>query len=117
MENEKMIILQMISDGKISADDGVKLIKAFNSSTGDSGFSEKLSHGKEKFKSAVKGAEPKMRKTVHNITGNVSGLARNVSTTFKSFFDVKKPEEPYKSSNIDDDNIIDSSNIVSDDNK
>jgi transcriptional regulator len=68
MKEERIMILKMVDEGKITADDGVKLLKALSRS-GDT--EEKISKAAKHFKDRVsdiaKEAEPKVKKAAHDI--------------------------------------------------
>ncbi len=65
MQEEKMTILKMVDDGKITADDAVKLLKAM-------GGSDRLSAVKEKVTALSQNARPIVKKAA-NVAKHVAG--------------------------------------------
>ncbi len=68
MKEEKMAILKMVEDGKITADDAVKLMSAMNSGSAFSDVKEKLS-------SLTKDAKPVVKKAANMAKTVAGGIA------------------------------------------
>jgi polyhydroxyalkanoate synthesis regulator phasin len=85
MKDERMMILQMVSDGKISTDDGVKLLKALNKSADTE---EKVAKAAKQFKDKVsdiaKDAEPKVKKVAHNLKVKSGEVADEIGERIKA---------------------------------
>lgn len=85
MKEERIMILKMIDEGKISVDDGVKLLKAINKS---SDTEEKITNVAKQFKSKVsdmaKEAEPKVKKVAYDLKVKSSELADEISERIKT---------------------------------
>jgi hypothetical protein len=90
MKEERMMILKMVDEGKISADDGVKLLKALNKSVDTE---EKLSKAAKQFKSKVgdfaKEAEPKVKKAAHDIRVKSGEVAEVIGEKIKNRMNAK----------------------------
>jgi polyhydroxyalkanoate synthesis regulator phasin len=68
MKEERIMILKMVDEGKITADDGVKLLKALSRSVDtEEKISKAAKHFKEKVSDIAKEAEPKVKKAAHDI--------------------------------------------------
>jgi hypothetical protein len=91
MKEERMMILKMVDEGKISADDGVKLLKALNKSVDTE---EKLSKAAKQFKSKVgdfaKEAEPKVKKAAHDIKIKSGEVAEVIGEKIKNKMNTAK---------------------------
>ena len=85
MKEERIMILKMVDEGKISVDDGVKLLKAINKA---SDAEEKISNAAKQFKSKMsdiaKEAEPKVKKVANDLKIKSSELADEISERLKS---------------------------------
>jgi transcriptional regulator len=85
MKDERMMILQMVSDGKITTDDGVKLLKALNKSADTE---EKVAKAAKQFKSKVsdiaKDAEPKVKKVAHELKVKSGEMADEIGGRLKA---------------------------------
>ncbi len=85
MKEERLMILRMIDEGKISADDGVKLLKALSKS-GDT--EEKISKAAKQIKDKVtdiaKEAEPKVKKAAQDLKVKGGEVANEIGEKIKS---------------------------------
>lgn len=85
MKEERIMVLKMIDEGKITADDGVKLLKALSKS-GDT--EEKISKAAKQFKDKVtdiaKEAEPKVKKAAQDLKKRGGEVADEIGEKIKS---------------------------------
>lgn len=110
MQEERMAILKMVEEGKISPNDAVKLMYALNSERPKRDFciEEKFNKAsqamdefakdvREKMSSVAKEVEPKFKKTTHTIIEKTSEIVDELAQALREA--VKNAEE-----NINDDN-------------
>lgn len=124
MKDERMYILKMIEDGKISADEGVKLFAAITKNKQCKGknqkdnfskadFEEKMNKVakatdsfakeiKEKVETVAKDAEPKVKEVTRVIVDRTSTFANDVMNTLKNTFENKDSKDSDEYEIIDD---------------
>lgn len=115
MKEERLMILKMVEDGKISADDAVKLMNSLNSTDGlkECDVEEKLRRVarnmdsftkdlRDKISSMAKDVEPKFRSTTKAVIEKTSEVvdefAKNLKDAVKSFDSYQEEDEEKKES-------------------
>lgn len=89
MREERMAILKMIENGKITADEGVKLLNAINSGTKKS---DVISDVKNRVTKFAKGAEPKVKA----VAGKVADKSMEIGAGVKKKVEEKIAESKHK---------------------
>ncbi len=85
MKEERIMILKMVDEGKISADDGVKLLKALSrSADAEEKISKAAKHIKNKVSDFAKDAEPVVKKAAHDIKVKSGEMADEIGEKIKS---------------------------------
>ena len=100
MQEEKMMILKMLEDGKITADEAVKLMDALKG-----GGDNKLSAVKERVNSFVKDAKPAIKKAA-GAAKEVSGIAAGVAKKSMDIIGAKLTEIKNRPRNADFDGDV-----------
>ncbi|WP_317367155.1 hypothetical protein [uncultured Tyzzerella sp.] len=85
MTNERMMILEMIKDGKISVDDGVKLLNALNKNN-SSNFDDFANDIKYKIYNMPKPNTEKIKENAQIIINKTEGLFDDFTKSIKDFF-------------------------------
>ncbi|MCD7855194.1 MAG: hypothetical protein LUG66_06230 [Clostridiales bacterium] len=88
MKEERMFILNMLNDGKITSDDACKLLAALKTSDGKSSSSSEIGDKVEKYAKDIKAKVSKMAKdaepTVKKYAGAVSDKIDDIRESFKT---------------------------------
>ena len=90
MQEERMQVLKMVDEGKITVDEATKLLEGLRATGGDKQFEEKFqafaSDMKEfckdvacKINEATKKAEPKVKEFAKNVASKTAEVADNIS--------------------------------------
>ncbi len=128
MKEERVMILKMIEEGKISADDGVKLLNALKGENGSfkkKDFEEKFSKAaksldafakdfKGKVEEFAKDAEPKVKEASQVVWEKTASAFDDLSKTIKNIFETKDEKKNKNDDIIDDEKDINKSDEADD---
>ena len=98
--NERIMILEMVRDGKISVDDGVKLLNAINKNT-SSGFEDFTNDLKYKFNNIPKPDTNKIKQNTQAFFNKTEEIFDDFTQSIKDFF---TPDDKINQDNSD--NVI-----------
>ncbi len=128
MKEERMAILKMVEEGKISTDDAVKLLDSIAAQKKSSGFDEKINKAarsmdcfakevKEKVSEAAKDFEPKVKNTAKIIVEKTTAFVDELSQALKDVGEKRGTNEnEEKHDEVLDNYDNDGNNIVNNDN-
>ena len=101
MINERIMILEMIKDGKISVDDGVKLLNALNKNS-SSNFNDFKNDLKYKFNNIPKPNTEKIKEGAQVLFNKTEVLFDDFTKSVKDFFNTNEIKE----NNTQEDKVI-----------
>ncbi len=102
--NERIMILEMIKDGKISVDDGVKLLNAVNKNSSSS-FEDFTNDIKYKFNNIPKPDAQKIKQNTKEFFNKTEEVFDDLTKSIKDFF-TQNEKKDYDSSNDDRSNDV-----------
>ena len=117
MKEERMYILTMLNEGKITADEAVCLLNAL-ASTEPRGFDEFAKSVKEKAVNFAEMAEPKVKKAAKDIKDKSVEVFGSIKGKFKEMKENDNINDAEESEYVivsDEDEIIDASDDISED--
>ncbi len=103
MVNERMMILEMVKDGKISVDDGVKLLNAIKQPT-NSNFDDFTSDIKYKFQNIPKPDAEKIKENAQVFFNKTEEMFEEVGKTLKEFFSPNQNNQNKTQDNVENNN-------------
>nr|WP_317356628.1 hypothetical protein [uncultured Tyzzerella sp.] len=110
MTNERMMILEMVKDGKITVDDGVKLLNAINKSS-SSNFDDFANDIKYKINNIPKPNSQKIKQNTQAFFNKTEEIFDDFTKSVKDFFNTNNTQQQDNNQTINI-NPVDQQDIV-----
>lgn len=105
MTNERMMILEMVKDGKITVDDGVKLLNAINKNN-SSNFDDFAHDLKYKINNMSKPNTQKIKQNTQAFFNKTEEIFDDLTKSVKDFFNSNTTMQNNNQNKNDNDNVI-----------